>query len=180
MCDAGCTAIFSETYIKIYSKKYQCISTGTRNLQNRLWYIQVDLFPAVVPGIQHDNGILKKRTTKKDIVRYHHRSVGSPTSNELLKGIKKVFLATFQGIDEKLVTKYLPPSIDTAKVHLQQERQGLKSIKLQSKPEVEDLYTLEVPTRTNLFVAAIVKATTGKVYGDLTGQYLTMSSSENQ
>ena len=48
----------------------------------------------------------------------------------------------FPGLDEKLVTNHLPPSIDTAKSRLQQERQGLKSTKLQPKPKLEDPYML--------------------------------------
>ena len=48
----------------------------------------------------------------------------------------------FPGLDEKLVTNHLPPSIDTAKSRLQQERQGLKSTKLQPNPELEDIYMI--------------------------------------
>ena len=145
-----------------------------------MWDIQVDLLPAANPIIQHANRIVMNKATKPDIVRYHHSSLDNTTLNKLFKGIKQVFLATLPGLDEKLVTKHLPPSIDTAKGHLQQEHQGLKPIKLQPATKREDLYTLEGPTRTNLFTADIVKATTIKAYGDLIGQYQTMSSIGNQ
>ena len=40
--------------------------------------------------------------------------------------------------------------------------------------------TLEGPTRPKLFMAVIIEAPTGKVCGDLIGQYPTISSSGNQ
>ena len=82
------------------------------------------------------------------MVKYHHSSLGNPTSNALLKGTKQGFLAMFPVLDKKSVSKHLPPSIDTDKCHLQQERQGLQSTKLQLKPEIEHPYTLEGPTHT--------------------------------
>ena len=180
MCDAGFTATFTETDVRIFNREGQCILTGTRNLQNRLLDIQVDLLPTASPSIHNANGIVRNKTTKTYLVRYHHGSLGNPTSNAPLKGIKQSFLSTFPGLDEKLVTNHLPPSIDTAKGHLQQEHQGLQSTKLQPKPVLEDTYTLEVPNRTKVFVASTIENPTGKSYGDLTGQYPTMSSSGNQ
>ena len=169
MCDAGCIATFTEIYFKIFNREGQCILTGTSSLQNILWGIQVDLLPTDIPRIHHANAIIRKKTNKIDLVRYHQSSLGNPKSNAILKGIKQGFLATFPSLDEKLVTHNLPPIIDTAKGHLQKERQGLKSTKIQPKPKLEDPYTLKGPTRTKLFVAFIVKFPTVKSYGDLTG-----------
>ena len=94
-------------------------------------------------------------------MRYHHSSLGNPISNELLKGTKQVFLATLPGLDETLVTKHSPPSIVIAKGHLQQERQGLQSTKLQPNPKIGYPYTILIPTRIKVFMAAIIEAPAG-------------------
>ena len=143
-------------------------------------YIQVDLLLSIGPIIQQVKGTVGKKLTKTDLVLYQHPLLVNPTSNALLKGIKQGFLATFPGLDEKTVTDHLPPLIDTSKVHLQQDRQVLQSTKLQTNPELEDTYTLEGPTHTNVFMVFIFKCLTGKSYGDLTDQYTKMSSSVNQ
>ena len=105
ICDAWCTATFSEKYVKIYYKEDQCLWTGMRNLQDFLWDIQVNLLPAVSPVIQHANGIVNKKITKTDHVRYQHLPLVNPTSNALLKGIKKFLLTTFPGLDEKYLVR---------------------------------------------------------------------------
>ena len=101
MWDARFTATFSKTDVKIYNTEDQCILTGTRNLQNHMLGIQVYLFPAVGPIIHYANVIVINTATKIYIVQYHHHSLGNPTSDTILKGIQKGFLATFPGLDEK-------------------------------------------------------------------------------
>ena len=130
MCNYGCKETFYETGVRIYNTEDQWILTGMRNLQNCLWDIQVDLLPAVVTVIQHANGIVRKKMTKTDLVWHHHLLLGNPTSNSLLKVIMQGFLDTLPGIDEKLVTKHLPPNIDTYKGNLKQDRQGMQPTKL--------------------------------------------------
>eukprot|EP00978_Attheya_sp_CCMP212_P040835 scaffold226906_cov28-Attheya_sp.AAC.1 len=92
----------------------------------------------------------------------------------------KGFLATFPGLTEDLVKKHLPRSIDTAKGHLQQQRQGLQSTKNKHPPTKPDAYTVEGPSRTNVFMAAVEPIATGRAFGDLTGQYPHMSSRGNK
>eukprot|EP00978_Attheya_sp_CCMP212_P027606 scaffold92901_cov49-Attheya_sp.AAC.1 len=154
LCDAGCTAIYTSKDVKfvkgdvIIDTSGECIIEGKRNPTNGLWDVKVDLVPTSTNKQQHINGIIRpkttktdlingiirKKTTKTDLVKYHHISLGSPTSVALLNGIKKGFLTTFPGLTEELVKKYLPKSIDTAKGHLQQQRQGLQSTKIKQPP----------------------------------------------
>ena len=98
LCDVGCTETFTKTDVNIFNRESQYILDGTRNLQNHLWDIQVDLLPTDIPSIHHANVIVRKNTTKIDLVRYQHSSLGNTTSNTLLKGTKKGFLAMFPGL----------------------------------------------------------------------------------
>ena len=72
MCDVGCTAIFTETYIKILNREGKCILTGTRTLQNHLWGIQVDVSTTAISSIHHTNRIVRMKKTTVNLVRYHH------------------------------------------------------------------------------------------------------------
>jgi hypothetical protein len=196
LCDAGCTAIYTAKDVKFFkgNASGECIMEGKRNPTNGLWDVKVDLVPTStnkqqnVNGIIQNkttktdlvNGIIRKKTTKTDLVKYHHISLGSPTSVALLNGIKKGFLTTFPGLTEELVKKHLPKSIDTAKGHLQQQRQGLQSTKIKNPPAKVDAYTLEGPSRTSVFMATVEPIATGRAFGDLTGQYPHMSSRGNK
>ena len=63
--------------------------TVPRNKKNGLWDIQVDLFPTYSPGIHEANEIVKEKTTKTDMVKWHHNSLGNPTKHDLLRLFKQ-------------------------------------------------------------------------------------------
>ena len=73
--------------------------------------------------------ILRKNETKQDLIKFHHTVLFSPLQSTLIKAIRNNHLFIWPGLDENLVTKHLPPSLNTAKGHLQQKRQHLQSTK---------------------------------------------------
>ena len=95
--------------------------TGPRNQKNVLWDIQVELLQIDSPLIHQANGIVNNKTTKTDLFKLHHNSLGNPTKHSLIKAVNQGHIATFHDLDEMLVTKHLPRSIDSAEGHLQQE-----------------------------------------------------------
>ena len=115
-----------------------------------------DLFPTDSPGIHQSNGIVKEKTTKNDLVKWHHNSLGNPTKYSLLKAVKKGCMATFPGVDETLVTKHIPPSIDASKVRLQKECQVIQSTKSKFPSQRDEIYIIEGPELINFISTAII------------------------
>ena len=96
-----------------------------------------------------------------------------------MKAIKNGNFITWQGIDELSLTKHLPPSIATAKGHLDQERKNLQSTK-----SIDDDY-FPLPNRHNVksfdACATIIPfVNRDTAYHDLTGRLPHTSSRGNQ
>ena len=75
--------------------------------------------------------------TNQDLIKFHHGTLLSPAQSTLVKVIHNRHIPTWPGLDESIVTKYLPPSLNTAKGHPRQERQHLQSTKPSPSPDEE-------------------------------------------
>ena len=64
--------------------------------------------------------ILRKNETKQDLIKFRHVALFSPVQSTLVKAIKNGNLLIWSGLDANLVTKHLPTSLNTEKIHLQQ------------------------------------------------------------
>ena len=69
-----------------------------------------------------------------EITKFHHQALGSPPVSTLLRVLRKHpdELSTIPGITRDLITKHLPPSTATAKVHMTRTRKGLRSTKVKT------------------------------------------------
>ena len=127
------------------------------------------------------NAIMLSDTTKKYLAQFHHASLGSPVPSTLFKAIDAGFLSSFPRLTTQLVKKHLPKSIQTGKVHMDQERKNLQSTKRSKANPIPPINTHPAapPTRTNLFICAIVEAT-DKINSDLTGKFPVQSALGNK
>ena len=78
--------------------------------------------------------ILRKNETKSDLVNFHHGALFSPVKSTLIRAIKNGHLATWPGLDSKVVHRHLHPSIHTEQGHLNQQRQKLQSTRQTALP----------------------------------------------
>ena len=69
------------------------------------------------------NVILRKDTTKSKLAQFHHEALFSPVTSTMSEDIKNNHLITWPGLLDKSMTKYLPPSLATAKSYQNQEYQ---------------------------------------------------------
>ena len=53
-------------------------------------------------------------------MKFHPAKLFSPIQSTFVKAIKNSHLLTWPGLDENLVTKNFPPSLNTTKGHVQQ------------------------------------------------------------
>ena len=127
------------------------------------------------------NAIMLNDTTKKDQAQFHHASLGSTVPSTLLKAIDVSFLSSFPGLTTQLVKKHLPKSIQTSKGDMDQERKNLQPTKWSKSNPLPPINThpASPPTRTNLFICAIIEAT-DKIYSDLTGKFPIQSALSNK
>jgi hypothetical protein len=191
LCDNNCVAILDKKQINIY-KQNTCVLLGTWNLNDGLWDIPVPTAPTAQPQSappttqkwvsQSVNAIIRRDKTKTELAQFLHGCCGSPAITTWARAIKNGNFLTWPGIDDILLTKHLPPSIATAKGHLDQERKNLRSTKQQTDTNMDDFF----PVNSNNIktydacVAIIPFATRNTAYQDLTGRFPHTSSRGNQ
>jgi hypothetical protein len=121
------------------------ILSGPHNFSDGLWDLHVSIpatdgtsiplqsinnvatLPSPCPDTdQHQqfsmNAIIKKSKTKTELAQYVYGCLGSPAISTLTTAINNGNLLTFPGIHWTSFTKDLPPSLHSAKGHLDQER----------------------------------------------------------
>jgi hypothetical protein len=136
---------------------------------------------------EHANNVHEMRN-KSDLIAYLHHACFSPTKSTWLKAINADYFATWPGLTAELVSKHLPQSIATAKGHLRQERQNLRSTATPLRPktpttilDAEFDLTLKHSdrTRTNWVYQQAVQVS-GQIFSDQTGRFPVISSKGNQ
>ena len=120
---------------------------------------------------------------------YYHACLGSPVVSTFLNAIKQGFLATWPGLTVDLIKNHLPPSIPTAKGHLRQEPQHLRSTKpTGTKEPVQQIQhsptTMFPPEdkgkKVHECFLTLFSKPEGTTYSDLTGKYPIKSGRGNQ
>ncbi len=121
-----------------------------------------------------------------DIVKYLHQACGSPVKSTWLKAIEAGYFTTWPGLTTDLVKKHLPKALASAKGHLRQERQGLRSTQKTTQPSSVNSTTKPVMTtdkettvRTNWVYMQPIEVT-GQIYSDQTGRFPQTSSRGNK
>lgn len=134
-------------------------------------------YPA--PQKQTINVIIRKDKTHQDLATYLHAAAFSPTHRTFIEAIKRKFFVTWPGLTTALIKNHLPPSVNTAKGHLNQEKSGLQSTK--DRIIQEDFYPLadEPNIKTNDVIYSIVSSS-DRAFLDLPGRFPHCSSRGNQ
>ena len=178
-CDNQCEAIFNKRQVKIINQHNEIVLTGPRDPITGLWTIDLN------PTPQSANSVYEQRK-QQDIVKYLHQACGSPVPSTWIKAIKAGFFATWPGLTENLVKKHLPKSIATAKGHLKQEQQGIRSTQPKAAiPQDCTSSTKPVMTtdssevRTNWAFMLVIQFT-GQIFSDQTGRFPITSSRGNK
>ena len=139
LCDDGCIVHLTKTTIHVFKNDILVLS-GIRNSRDGLWDVPLPQTPSqpfpthdvssVSPVPNHScNVIIRKHTTKRDLAQYFHACAFSPSPSTFLTAIKKGHFISWPGLTTSLIKKHLPPSIFTAKGHLNQEMKNLQSTK---------------------------------------------------
>jgi hypothetical protein len=200
-CDSGFEAIFTANHVTLRRNGIDEL-LGTRDHRNGLWNIRLSTpplptthsrdLPAPAPprsmlSCEHANNVHEMRN-QRDLVAYLHRACFSPAKSTWLKAIKAGYFATWPGLTAELVTKHLPKSIATAKGHLRQERQNLRSTTTPARPktpitaadaEFDRTHQHSDRSRTNWVYQQAVEIS-GQIFSDQTGRFPVTSSKGNR
>jgi len=112
-------------------------------------------------------------TTLAEAIKFLHQCLFSPTINTLCKAIDNNQLLGFPAITSALIRKYLPPSMATAKGHMNHTRKGLRSTTKQEQDNTEDFNPKQDKKAiVELFIGAtIVQQNDGTINIDQTGNF---------
>ena len=210
LCDDGCIVHLTKSTLHVF-KNNDLILTGLRNPHDGLWDVPLPQHP---PSVLHShrsspsstlsnpscNVIIRKQTTKGDLAQYLHACAFSPAISTFLTAIKKGHFITWPGLTPALIKKHLPPSVFSAKGHLNQEMKNLQSTKKSYKDVLisssntdtpscpsdihhEDFHPTPEPSSPktfNCFATIIDLNNTSTGFIDLTGRFPYRSSRGHQ
>ena len=180
LCDAGCQALFDKDTVTI-TYRNDVLLTGQRNANtNQLWQLTLP---------QHQANITT-HTNIKALVQYSHAALFSPVLSTLETALRKGYVKDLPGLTLTNLRKHPPVTPATAKGHIKQTRQGVKSTKNDSYtlpllPEDDEADTtfpqqLHDGNRTHHAYAAVIdRSPTGKIFTDQTGRFVIPSSTGN-
>lgn len=207
-CDSGFDLILtaSDVLLKKHEEvsQYDAKSIGKRNNATGLWDIPITpqsttIHTRQTSSTQTANNAYNMQT-KRELITFLHAAAFSPTVTTWCAAIDKGFFCTWPGLTSAMVRKHLPKSMATAKGHLKEERQGLRSTKnLTQHPHTSSYephsdnhpantdtttedsveMTADNTARTNCFYVAKLYLD-GKVASDLTGRFPTTSFDGNK
>jgi hypothetical protein len=113
------------------------------------------------------------------LVNYMQNAMFSCTKSALIHAVKKGHLATWPGLTEDAINKYLKLTPTTTMGHMNQKLQNIRSTNKKVKSESEDEnITPQAPGEKNHLVFAVV-LDQGQIYTDLTGNFPVRSSKGN-
>jgi hypothetical protein len=197
LCDAGCVAVlFTRTQINIHHQD-TCILTGERDPTTNLWHVYVPTKASPVTSISDSNNVHHDKCNSTislpkvdELVAFAHAALFSPVLSTLEKALQSNFLLNFPGLTLDTLHRHPPHSKAMIMGHLDQTRQGTRSIQWNAvappsndATNVDDQDTFPASENPNERTHHCYTATieiTGQVYSDQTGCFVAPSDNGNQ
>jgi hypothetical protein len=186
LCDEGYSLLFSISEVTIQDSKQKTLLKGSPDSNTGLWRIHVCTKKVQTKNVtakQHNqisaaNNVYSLRNTGA-LVNYLHKAMFSFTKSSLIHAFKKGHLATWPGLTEDVINKYLKLTPATTMGHMNQKRQNIRSTnkKGKSESEDEDITPQASGEKTHLVFAVVLDQ--GQIYTDLTGDFPVRSSKGN-
>ena len=180
-CDNGMTAFFDNDKIIISNKL-----TGEPVITGRRDYRGMYMLPLVTAPHVANSSIYSQRTDEP-LVAFISASWGNPADSPLLYAATKGFLHSIPNLSPDKIRRFKPNSIESAKGHLDQVRQGIWSTHATASatisPDIDTLVTSPLESISLPIAAAnkiLVKLEcSSKIHGDSTGRYPIISRKGN-
>jgi hypothetical protein len=176
MCDSGCSVTFTASNVTVTNVDLT-ILTGKRDKQSNLWRVPLSPTHPLHGGQKHSAHNVYEQKSIQDTIPYLHACSFSPVTDMWLKSIQNGHFATWSSVTVENVRKYLGKSDATAKGHLNQIRQNIRSA--QQVVEITATYTEMVQEEKCHYIYATTLET-NKIYSDITGRFPATSLSGNK
>jgi hypothetical protein len=147
LCDEGYSVFLSISEVTILDSKQKTLLKGCRDSNTGLWRInlckkkvQTKCGTATPQNhISAANNVYALCNTGA-LVNYLHKTIFICTKPALIHAVKKGHLATWPGLTENAINKYLKLTPATTMGHMNQKRQNIRSTnkKVKSESEYED------------------------------------------
>jgi hypothetical protein len=163
LCDEGYIVTFKQDTVTICNSGNSQILSGPRDVNTGLWRINLKPTNNHIPD-PIANNVYELRNTGA-LVHYLHKALFIPTKSEMLQAVKDGHLIIWPGLTEDAINKHLKLTPATAKGHMNQRRQNIRST---SKVPTEKQQTpdTDLGTKTHLVYAVLVDQ--GQLYTELT------------
>ena len=180
-------AIFDENNVYIV-KSGEVILHGHKDPITRLYMVNITNNTTTIKpklnikhlenlgGVHNHTNNAYDITKKRDLIEYYHKCCFSPVISTWVQAIKKGNFCTWPGLTSSAVIKYLPPSLATAKGHMQQQHKNIRS----TKPKEVDTMSRNKDKSEEGYFEVLPIATTGKTFSDQTGRFPVTSSRGNK
>ena len=155
---------------------------GKKNKINGLWYVPLmdseQERQFLIAETTHMASSVYHTTTLVETIKFLHQYLFSPTVNTLCKAIDNDHFLGFPAITSALIHKYLPPSMATAKGHMNHTGKGLRSTTKQAQDDTEDFNPKEdEKANVELFIGTtIVQQNDGTICTNQTGNFPVQSN----
>jgi hypothetical protein len=186
LCDEVYSVLLIISEFTIMDSKQKTLLKGIRDSNTGLWRINVckkkvqTKCGTATPQnqISAANNVYALRNTGA-LVDYLHKAMISFTRSALIHAVKKGHLATWRGLTEDAINKYLKLTPATTMGHMNQKRQNTRSTskKVKHESEDEDITTQVSSEKTHLFFAVVLDQ--GQSCTDLMGTFPARSSKGN-
>ena len=191
LCDHGIVATYSGDSVVCKDSAGDEVLRGTRSaMTHGLW--MVDLLAAQAVAVQrHAAATQLIPRAQKQLVAFYHAVMGSPALSTFEAAVTSDFLH-FPGLTIEMIRKHPPNPTATAKGHLDQTHQGLRSTKppptaISPLDETDtDWHPLPPPTKPHrdksapTVIFTKLEELTHQTYSDKTGRFFETSTLGNQ
>jgi hypothetical protein len=176
MCDSGCSVTFTASNVTVTNGD-STILTGKWDKESSIWRVPIDPVPPINVGQDHSAHNVYEQKSKQDTITYLHACCFSPVTDTWIESIQNGHFSTWHSATMANVPKYLFKYDATAKGHMNQIRQNIRS-----KQPVVEITAPETDMiqedKCHYIYAATLE--TNQIYSDLTGRFPTTSLSGNK
>ena len=130
-CEAGLEAHFTSDRVD-FRRGDEVVLSGRRTPGTATWFCDLVRSAAAAPApvaAVPACAAVTPATTVKDLVAFHHASLGSPVVSTLEEAVRRGFVSV-PGLTSEALKRWTPRSLATAKGHLDRSRQGQRSTRV--------------------------------------------------
>jgi hypothetical protein len=176
MCDSGCSVTSTASNVTVTNGESKML-TGLRDKDSSLWRVSLDPTPPLNVGQKHSAHNVYEQKSIQDTITYLHACCFSPVTYTWIKSIQNGHFATWPSVTVANVRKNLFKSDATAKGHIHQIRQHIRSTQPVVEIAAPETDMIQEDKCHYIYTTTLE---TNQIYSDLTGRFPSTSLSGNK